>query len=168
MKSLSHSPGRDGCARSAVAASSQGPAAGSATVASPAASAVLAAPAAAATPAELAQEVREAETAFAASMAARDLDAFSALLAEEAVFFGGNDVLRGRAAVVAGWKPFFSGAEAPFSWAPETVEVLDSGTLAISSGPVKRPDGTPSGTFNSIWRLEKDGVWRVVFDKGCP
>ena len=31
--------------------------------------------------------------------------------------------------------------DAPFSWQPETVEVLASGTLAISSGPVKDTNG---------------------------
>jgi len=126
------------------------------------------APAVAATPSDLAEEVRAAEVAFADSMAARDLDAFSALVAEEAVFFSGNNVLRGRAAVVAGWKPLFSGAEAPFSWAPESVEVLESGTLAFSSGPIRDPAGKRVGTFNSIWRREPDGRWLVTFDKGCP
>lgn len=24
------------------------------------------------------------------------------------------------------------------------------------------------GTNNSIWRLEADGRWHVIFDKGCP
>jgi ketosteroid isomerase-like protein len=57
---------------------------------------------------------------------------------------------------------------APFSWEPEHVEVLASGTLALSSGPVFGRDGTRIGTFNSVWRLEADGRWRVVFDKGCP
>jgi ketosteroid isomerase-like protein len=57
---------------------------------------------------------------------------------------------------------------APFSWRPETVEVLESGTLALSSGPVFDAAGQPIGAFNSIWRLEADGRWRVVFDKGCP
>jgi ketosteroid isomerase-like protein len=23
------------------------------------------------------------------------------------------------------------------------------------------------GTFNSVWRRESDGSWKVVFDKGC-
>jgi len=23
-------------------------------------------------------------------------------------------------------------------------------------------------TYNSIWRLEPDGKWRIIFDKGCP
>jgi ketosteroid isomerase-like protein len=71
-------------------------------------------------------------------------------------------------AVVSGWKQFFEGEQAPFSWAPESVEVLDSGTLALSSGAVRDPAGTPVAAFNSVWRLEKDGRWRVVFDKGCP
>jgi ketosteroid isomerase-like protein len=46
--------------------------------------------------------------------------------------------------------------------------VLASGTLALSSGPVYDPDGKRAGTFNSTWRKEADGRWRVVFDKGCP
>jgi ketosteroid isomerase-like protein len=84
------------------------------------------------------------------------------------VFFSRKGVLRGKEAVVAGWKPFFEGGAAPFSWEPETVEVLGSGTLALSSGPVRDPEGKPIGTFNSIWRREAGGRWRVIFDKGCP
>jgi uncharacterized protein (TIGR02246 family) len=120
-----------------------------------------------ATNGELQAQVRAAETAFAKTMADRDPAAFAGYVAEEAVFFG-RGVLRGKAAVVEGWKPLYEGPMAPFSWAPEQVEVLDSGTLALSSGPVYDPDGKRSGTFNSVWRLEKDGKWRVVFDKGCP
>jgi ketosteroid isomerase-like protein len=120
------------------------------------------------TTAELAAQVRAAETAFAATMAKRDLAAFGTFVAEEALFFGRRAVLRGRNAVVDGWKPFFDGPKAPFSWAPETVEVLDSGTLAMSSGPVLDPEGNVTGSFSSIWRREADGRWRVLFDKGCP
>jgi len=64
--------------------------------------------------------------------------------------------------------PFFAGPDAPFSWRPELVEVLDSGTLALTSGPVRDPTGRRTGTFNSIWRREPNDQWRVVFDKGCP
>jgi ketosteroid isomerase-like protein len=116
---------------------------------------------------ELATQVRAAETAFAASMASRDLEAFASHVASDALFFGGKGVLRGKEAVVAGWKPFFEGDKAPFSWAPESVEVLDSGTLAFSSGPVRNAEGQQTATFNSVWRREADGKWRVVFDKGC-
>jgi ketosteroid isomerase-like protein len=118
-------------------------------------------------PADLQTEVRDAERAFAKTMADRDVAAFATFLADEAVFFGPQGAIRGKVAVVAAWKPFYEGAPAPFSWEPQIVEVLDSGALALSSGPVKDPQGNVVGTFNSIWRREADGRWRVVFDKGC-
>jgi ketosteroid isomerase-like protein len=118
--------------------------------------------------AELAQQVREAERAFAHSMAQRDLAAFGSHVADEALFFGRRGPLRGKTAVVEAWKSLFEGPTAPFSWEPETAEVLDSGTLGITSGPVYDPQGKRVGTFNSIWRREADGRWRVIFDKGCP
>jgi len=117
--------------------------------------------------AALEDEVRAAERAFAKTMADRDHAAFQSFVAEEAVFFG-REARRGRAAVAAAWKPYFDGPKAPFSWEPEHVAVLASGTLALSSGPVYDPDGKRAGTFNSTWRKEADGRWRVVFDKGCP
>jgi ketosteroid isomerase-like protein len=116
-----------------------------------------------------AAEVRAAETAFAKTLADRDAKAFESYVSDEALFFGrAGAVMRGKAAVVAGWKPLFEGPEAPFSWAPEQVEVLDSGTLAISYGPVRGPDGKTVSTFQSIWRKEAKGKWKVIFDKGCP
>jgi ketosteroid isomerase-like protein len=115
----------------------------------------------------LASRVRARETAFARTMADRDHAAFATFVAEEALFMG-RSVLRGRPAVVAGWKAYFDGATAPFSWQPDRVEVVDSGTLAFSTGPVFDPGGKRVGTFNSTWRLEKDGEWRVVLDSGCP
>jgi len=119
------------------------------------------------TPTDLNEQVRAAETAFAKTLADRDLAAFGGFLADEAVFFDGPTPLRGKEVVVAGWSPFFEGEDAPFSWTSETVEVLASGTLAHSSGPVFTPDGKKVGIFNSVWRREDDGSWKVVFDKGC-
>lgn len=116
----------------------------------------------------LADEVRRAEAAFAQSMADRDHAAFISHLAADAVFFGEKTVFRGRDAVAAGWRPLYDAPTAPFSWRPDTVEVLDSGTLALSSGPVFNPKGERTGTFSSIWRREPNGEWKVVFDKGCP
>ena len=114
-----------------------------------------------------ADRVRERESDFAESMARRDFDAFRSFLAEDAVFFSETGVLQGADAVASAWRPFFDGETAPFSWKPETVVVLSTGTLAHSSGPVTAPDGSSYGTFNSVWRLDPDGVWRIIFDKGC-
>jgi ketosteroid isomerase-like protein len=101
-------------------------------------------------------------------MANRDTAAFAKFVSSEAVFFGQKSVMRGKAAVVAGWRPLFEEPTPPFSWKPEVIEVLDSGNLALSSGPVYGRDGKQFGTFSSIWRREPDGAWRVIFDKGCP
>jgi ketosteroid isomerase-like protein len=115
--------------------------------------------------ATLRAQVAETERAFARTMAARDLAAFGRFVADEAVFFSGPAPLRGRAQVLAFWARFFSAPTAPFSWEPKDVEVLDSGTLALSSGPVHGPDGKPIATFTSVWRLE-GGSWRIILDKG--
>jgi ketosteroid isomerase-like protein len=110
--------------------------------------------------------VEAREIAFAKTMADRDFDAFQTFLSTEAIFFNRDGALRGKEAIKAEWARFYEAEEAPFSWQPDTVEVLDSGNLAISSGPVISPDGEKTGRFNSIWRKEEDGVWRVIFDKG--
>jgi ketosteroid isomerase-like protein len=112
------------------------------------------------------EQVYAAERAFAQSMADRDLAAFARHVAEDSVFFSGPTPLRGRAAVVDGWKRFYDGPVAPFSWEPDQVEVLASGRWAHSSGPVRNPAGVVVARFNSVWRLEAPGVWRVVFDRG--
>lgn len=117
--------------------------------------------------AALEEQVRATETAFARTMADRDHAAFVSFVAEEAIF-SGRSVLRGRQAVADGWKPFFEGPQAPFSWAPERVAVVASGTLALSTGPVFDPGGKRVGTFTSTWRREKDGSWKIVLDSGCP
>jgi ketosteroid isomerase-like protein len=118
--------------------------------------------------ATLAAEVRAAERAFAKTMADRDHAAFVSFLADEAVFLGPKTTLRGKKAVADGWKRFYEGAQPPFSWEPERVEVLDSGSLALSTGPVRDPHGKRAGTFNSVWRREPGGAWKIVLDNGCP
>ena len=119
-------------------------------------------------PQVLREEVLATERAFAKTMADRDHAAFVSFLAAETVFFSGETALRGAGAVAAHWKRYYEGKEAPFSWEPAQVEVLDSGTLALSTGPVRDPGGKVSGTFTSIWRREGPGKWRIVFDKGGP
>ena len=115
---------------------------------------------------ELRKQVADTERAFARTMAERNFGAFTSFLAEDAIFHAGQKPIRGKQAVAQDWKKFYEKPEAPFSWEPQQVEVLDSGTLAHSSGPVRDPGGKAFATFNSIWRLEAPGVWRVVFDKG--
>jgi ketosteroid isomerase-like protein len=117
---------------------------------------------------ELREQVRQAEISFAKTMADRDAAAFATLLSKEAIFVSGGRVTHGAVEVAARWKQYFDGPQAPFSWAPEQVQVLESGSLALTSGPVRDPSGKRIGTFNSVWRREGKGRWRIVFDNGCP
>ncbi len=114
---------------------------------------------------EAVRQVTATEQAFAQSMADRNFQAFVSFLSPEAVFFDGNQVQRGADAVAVAWQQYFVGAKAPFSWRPDHVEVLASGKLALSTGPVYR-EHTVVGRFNSIWRLEAPNQWHIVFDKG--
>jgi ketosteroid isomerase-like protein len=116
----------------------------------------------------LKSQVADAERSFARTMANRDHAAFTGYLSDQAVFFSGTGVLRGKAAVAEGWKQFFEDKAAPFSWQPEQIEVTSDGLLALSSGPVHDAAGRPVARFNSVWRLEAPGTWRIVFDKGQP
>jgi len=115
----------------------------------------------------LSRQVFVAESSFAATMARRDLDAFARFLSPEAVFFGDTVVFRGKAEVLQAWRKFYEGPKPPFSWKPGVIEVLPSGTLALSSGPVFDPTGKRVASFSSIWRREAGGKWLIVFDKGC-
>ena len=117
--------------------------------------------------AELTHQVEETERAFAKTMADRDLAAFASFVSSEAVFMSGHTPLRGKSAVVKRWKALYEKPTAPFSWEPEQVQVLDSGGLALSTGPVRDPNGKPVGTFTSIWRREAGGKWQIIFDSGC-
>jgi len=75
------------------------------------------------------EQVIAAERAFAKTMADRDHTAFAQYVSDEAVFFSGPTPLRGKQAVVDYWARFYSKPNAPFSWEPKEVEVLDSGGL---------------------------------------
>ena len=117
--------------------------------------------------ATLQKQVTDTELAFAKTMADRDHRAFASFLADEAVFLNGGKPLRGKAAVAEYWKRFYADPKAPFSWRPDRVQVLDSGGLGYSTGPVFDPDGKQFARFYSTWRREVDGAWRIVFDDGC-
>lgn len=121
----------------------------------------------------LAEQVRAAETAFAATMAARDFQAFGEWIADDATFVNGGRPLRGKTAILAHWERFFRQPQAPFAWKPAIIEVLASGRLAYSEGPVTLADGKLIARYASTWRRDDDGRWRVVIDNGhdvcdCP
>jgi len=122
--------------------------------------------------AELADEVRCREIGFSVSAEMRDAEEFASFIDADARFVG-NAVTRGPAAITEAWSVFLTDGGPAIKWRPQFIEVLEDGALALSRGPyrmiTKDDDGNESehwGTFNSVWRLNDDGEWRVVFDAG--
>jgi ketosteroid isomerase-like protein len=119
-------------------------------------------------------EVRCTEIAFSRAVETGDLAAFEGFIDPDARFTGAQ-VLRGRSAVVEGWRLFFEAGGPSIEWAPDSVEVLASGDLALSQGPylMRVPDDKggetrATGRFFSVWRRTEEGAWKVVFDGGTP
>ena len=122
-------------------------------------------------PAALSTEVAAVENAFAATMAKRDFEGFGSFIADDTVFMAGATALRGKQAVLDAWKRYYEAEAAPFSWRSQSVQVLEAGDLALSHGPVFAADGRQIGNFNSIWRRQDNGSWKIIFDHGsehCP
>jgi len=114
-------------------------------------------------------EVRNAELSFAKAFADRDQAKFFSFVLDDASFLGPGSTLSGKKAVFDRWSRFFSGPQAPFSWAPDRVAVNAAGTIGLSAGPVFDPDGHHAGNFNSVWIKQADGTWKVLFDgPGSP
>ena len=122
--------------------------------------------------ADLEQDVRCREIGFSKSVELQDRETFASYIDPDARFVGGK-VDRGRDVITEAWAVFFTGDLPSIKWRPQIVEVLESGNLALSRGPYQIIDKDENGetregwgTFNSVWRLDADGEWLVVFDAG--
>lgn len=126
----------------------------------------------AASEADLRQQVVCAETGFSRAAEARDGEAFIRFVDPDARFVA-DSVSRGREAIAGAWSVFLSPDGPGIRWRPAIVEVSADGTLALSRGPyrVVSVDGEGNrveswGHFNSVWRKDADGDWKVLFDAG--
>ena len=122
--------------------------------------------------ADIGEDVRCAEIAFSRSVETQNITLFESFIDADARFVG-SSVQRGVADITAAWSVFFSDDSPQLKWRPQIIEVLKDGRLALSRGPyrmtVQDADGEESehwGTFNSVWRMQDDGSWKVVFDAG--
>jgi ketosteroid isomerase-like protein len=122
--------------------------------------------------ADAADTVRCREIGFSLSAEQRDADLFASFIDPDARFVG-QAISRGPEGITAAWAVFLSSDGPSIKWRPQIVEVLEDGTLALSRGPYRVITMDDSGnetelwgTFNSVWRLQPDGEWKVVFDAG--
>jgi ketosteroid isomerase-like protein len=113
--------------------------------------------------------VLAADLAYQRAAKSRDRQAFHALLAPDAVFFG-DRIQRGRIDYVAGWAPLFEGKYGfHYRGEPLAATVARSGELAWSLGDVETsftPPGSDEPTvvasqYMTVWTRGEDG-WKVA------
>jgi ketosteroid isomerase-like protein len=123
-------------------------------------------------------DVRAAEAAmmtadreFNQAVADHDLVRFLSLVAEDASFEAAD--ARGRDAVGKAWAPFFQEGGPQIAWQPTKAEVLVGGDVGFTQGAWTRRSRdaggalvVTQGTYLTVWRKQKDGAWRAVFDTG--
>jgi ketosteroid isomerase-like protein len=122
--------------------------------------------------ADLTETVRCREIGFSIAAENRDAEAFASFVDADARFVGAS-VTRGTEEITQAWNTFLTVGGPAIKWRPQVIEVLEDGMLALSRGPYRMvttdDEGNETehwGTFNSVWRLNDDGEWRVVFDAG--
>lgn len=119
--------------------------------------------------------IRAADIAMSDATVARSVQGFLSHLSEDVSFLPENaPTATGKAAVRELWADLFGPSGPTLSWSPAKVEVSASGELGFSTGTyeVKARDGegrpvTRTGRYFTVWRKQKDGSWKVVFDSGC-
>jgi ketosteroid isomerase-like protein len=115
---------------------------------------------------------REAE--FAAAVAADDVERFGSFLADEALFIApGGAIARGREDVTRAWGELLNDPALQLTWEPAEAFLSPDGELGYTHGEWRQVRDGDAGTelvgtgrYVTIWRRERDGVWRVVLDAG--
>jgi ketosteroid isomerase-like protein len=116
-------------------------------------------------------EILETEKAFA-TMAKKEgiAEAFTYFAAEEAVINFNDILIKGRSNIKAHYadKKY---NDVSLEWAPDFVDVSSSGDLGYTYGnyTFSKKDSTGKteifkGIFHTVWKKQKDGTWRFVWD----
>ena len=116
-------------------------------------------------------EILLAEKAFADMAREQGIqNAFLAFAADSAVLSRNNKILKGRNDFIAYFSnPIWQNAR--LEWAPDFIDVAASGDLAYSYGSYSfsatdsnGTTTTSSGIFHTVWKRQKDGSWKFVWD----
>jgi len=100
-------------------------------------------------------------------MADRDFKAFITFLSPDAVFFSGScRQTRARRGGGRSGNRYFRRPQSAIFLGTRSCRSAGLGRARTEHrAGVRGPQDRPVA-FNSIWRLESDNVWRIVFDKG--
>ena len=120
-----------------------------------------------------ADALMEADRAFARDAAAKGLEGWMSWFAEDAQIPARTGMVQGKAALREVYAKMFATPEFHLEWAPVTAEISADGTLGYTFGRAKRAwrdsDGqlkNAESRYVTIWRKQKDGSYKVIFDMG--
>ena len=117
-------------------------------------------------------ELRAADRAYAADVAARGLAAWVEAYAEDGVrvdLFG--EIAQGHDAIRAADAALFANPGARLAWDPVHAAVFEDGSIGVTRGEwTLHADGElrAAGAYLTVWRRGSDGRWRVALDTGAP
>ena len=119
------------------------------------------------------ETLKQLEGEFMKAAAEKGVAGYMAYYADEAVELPNNNpIIRGKVNIAPGMS-FLDNKENQLLWTPVGGEVSNSGDLGYTYGNFefhsKDKEGKQRiqyGKYTSIWKMQKDGSWKVVLDMG--
>lgn len=115
----------------------------------------------------------EADRAFDRETAARGLDGWMNWFAEDARIETGKAVIEGKLALREYYSKMFAEREFRIHWWPVQADISADGTLGFTFGRAliswrdeKGEEQKRKSRYTTLWRKQKDGTYKVVFDMG--
>jgi len=115
----------------------------------------------------------EADKAFDRATAARGLDGWMSWFAADARIEGATDVIADKPALREYYSKMFAQREFRIHWWPVYADISEDGTLGYTFGRAtiswrdeKGEMQKRESRYTTLWRKQKDGTYKVVFDIG--
>jgi len=132
----------------------------------------VARPTVSASPKATADMLKQLEGEFMKAAAEKGAQGYMSYYAEDAVELPNNNpIIRGKANIRQTMN-FLDDKSNRLTWTPVGADISASGDLGYTYGNYEfqspGQDGTQTefGKYTSIWKLQKDGSWKVVLDMG--
>ena len=130
-------------------------------------------PSVSASPKATPEMLKQLETEFMKAAAAKGSQGYMSYYANDSVELpNGAPLIQGKAEIAKGMG-FLDDKSNLLLWTPVGADISASGDLGYTYGNyefhAKGKDGKPVvqyGKYTSIWKLQKDGTWKVVLDMG--
>jgi ketosteroid isomerase-like protein len=127
----------------------------------------------AAAPAATAETLKQLEAEFMQAAAEKGSAGYMSYYADDAVEVpNGHAAIQGKVEIVK-TMGFLDDKNNRLTWTPVGADISSSGDLGYTWGTFefrsKDKSGNPIidyGKYTSIWKLQKDGTWKVVLDMG--